>query len=495
MNFGRLFMLGNLSAEAPFPAKLPDWLKQIPEDLRKEALKAYLRRGRDLPEDVQLPIRELGPGKDVRAEWEEFFRKEKEGIFSPLPGQFVPTKVLDKELKNAIEALTLVEHFRQSIWPKFDPKVGKAQEEHIQDSLKTFFDRSEAAVKLIAKSNVQSAAASNLPEIEEAAQTLGHAKDLINRAIAIKNAFKTFFSKDEQANQEALINRLSENLSKTAQSIYPKKLKYTFEPMESAREAILRLSQKVISKEAGPEAINALEAGIRGIQRFASMISTMPDISDQERSRAKEALLLSESMRTLLRTYKEEFIEEVKVHSPQLSFPERFKQKQNVALLSKALDFLKDAFGRKANPEERFASLDSFSKAAANFNASVRLDPELIPILEETISNSIPVMRSVASVRSMGVKYGGRSEAQRSFEENIEKWLKSRGEWPTGDPNHKEVREEIEAVLDHWTKKLTTGEEGRTVLEQAQENAVRSFMTLNTFVQLTKEGRLPAPPR
>lgn len=538
MNLARLFMLGNLSAENPFPPRLPEWLERLPKEQRKAALERFLRE----------------PAKAPRSEREK----------------------LEEEVKNTIEAFELLSKFKEERIQEYHPE---SVEERVKDSLNTFRDHAKAAFKLIAQSNVQSAKASNLPEIEEANQMLSQAKDFIDkavvlkdRAVALKDLSKTFFDKGTQANQEEIINRLSEDLEKAKKPIIEKKFKYTFEPMESAHEAILRLSKKIVSGEADPNSINALEAGIRGIQRFASMFSAMPNISDQERSKAKEALLLSESMRTLLRTYKEEFVEEAKVHSPQLSFPEKVRQRKNFEFLSKAVDFIKAAFSKPHNQKEQNASLDAFSRTAEAFGASVRIDPSLIPLLEETISRArtfiAPLSWAHPSVivpdERMGIKRQFKSSSERkayeriqneikirfenyletetykSIERSVKRWLKSKGTWPKGEYDNSEKIDRIhkmaflsqneksdmihdlleneenkegyetpevqmarKATLEKWTikflipMKIAETAEAAEAAETAetddlQRKAFTSLMALQTFIRLTKEGRIPA---
>jgi hypothetical protein len=547
---------------ATFPAQMPEWLKQIPSDLRKTAFDAVLRKSYELSKDAQFPIKELSPGRDVRAEWEEYFQKVESGEFPPVPGQFSKPNVSEieriiKENRESAEIRGGVRTLRNEMEQVLYPEIF---EQSVQDSLEAFYNHAETANKLIIEANEQSAKASNLPDIKNAATILGQAKDSISKAVATKNAFRTFFDKRTQANQEEIINRLSENLSRATQSIYPKKFKYTLEPLETARENILRLSKKLVSGEASAESINAIQTGIRGLQKFASMILSMPNVSDQERLKAKETLLLSESMKTIARNYKEEFVKEIKVPSEQFYYREDLKQgikqRHDLEILSKAIDLMSAAFIKEGNPEERATSLDVFSQAAKNFGTNVKLDPSLIPLLEKTIDRSIPTMKSFASVMTRSISKDAyrtfeNSEAYKTFQSGIKKWLKSSGQWPKGaydnsdkirqismmpflDPMDKaekihELLEDEENHEDGWWEKNDTGvsvryneapeiqQARKTVmkewtikllpsivhvrsgleldLDKAQNNAFRSLMALKTFIQMSKEGQIHIPPR
>lgn len=471
MNLARLFMLGNLSANVILPDDLPKWLKKIPKAQRKFAWGEYQSKlkAKEWEEHRQREMEEEGKPQlpEKLPEWierlPEYLRKEAWGwhLYQLKTKSWEELKRQEKELKDR--------ELKASVWLRSHPsppepeffktKEQKEDEEklqtgatlhrlfraipeekHAKEIMEEFAKRFNETNTLLELAESRIVEADSLDKAQAALDTVEGAGNSFNGMKSILQVFGSIFSKEIAEKQKDVIDSLSERFKEINTFAHSQKLRQSFKTIEPMQKLIHTASRRIIDGDLDPSAFHFLKSAADRISKVANSILTNPNASIQEQNSAKETINLAESLKLLINTAATEFIREVKPATPQLSFPERFQQKKNAQLLSASVDALNESYSHIAqdlDQQEKINSLKLLINSTNMVLSARNVDLSIIPILEESVNKSIPVMKSIASM--------------------------------------------------HLLSKV-----GKSGLEKVQDEALMTFRALRTFIQLAKESRVSA---
>lgn len=511
----------SVRARSPIRANPPEWITKIPLPIRKKIWEIHNKI------QYQNPI--IGSGPPISPPTPEEYKFYNDvlsqiprGGRPDLPEEVKKASPPDKDLKRIVESFNLLSRLRESTIITGHPHIA---EEHVRDSLEKFADKVLTSGDLLTEAAIKTGIAKGNEEFDDALRTLSMAKESLMTAEAIKDVFAPYFSEEIRKSQANSIDALSNQLRQVESAFEAKKINYLDASMKAAKNILGKMSLNI-----NPESLNAIATGINKLEETALQLSRMKGASKDVLDRAKETVLMAETLKKTINAYKSDFIKPPKKTFPQTSFRELASQKEKIFGFSMAVDLLRDTFSKRADMDQRTAVLNLFSDAASEL-ARTRLDPENIETAEKLFRDaSVPLRSIFRTTLSKTYGRGAVSVLQRAGNPLV-LWTISQGMVPSfskdeqGNPNPDLFQARLNALKSLTDPDLNPdGDDAVTLaiqnglvtkpgefieevsaaaskildgpgdpkvatLREAENSALLSASSLRTAIALSKEGR------